>query len=192
MCPTLPEQDKRSALVGAAASMLYMRGYEGTTLALVAEAAKVPIGNVYYYFKSKDALTDAVLEARASELTALFASLETKLADATSRVRSFVAVFAEAADHVALYGCPYGGLSHELSKRSGALGERSSLLFDLQIAWLTTQFITAGAHPEAAIDRARNLVSAIQGACILSASMRDPDSFRKRLKDLGQDINTNV
>jgi TetR/AcrR family transcriptional regulator, transcriptional repressor for nem operon len=188
----LHEQDKRSALVAAAASMLYIRGYEGTTLALVADAAKVPIGNVYYYFKSKDALADAVLETRARELTDLFASLDRKHLHATDRVCGFVSVFAESADHVALNGCPYGGLSHELSKRSGALGERSSLLFDLQIAWLKDQFVSAGMRSEPARERAHNLVSAIQGACILSASMRDPDSFRKRLRDLARDIKQNT
>jgi TetR/AcrR family transcriptional regulator, transcriptional repressor for nem operon len=182
-------QDKRSALVNAAATMIHMRGYEGTTLSLVADSAKVPIGNVYYYFQSKEALTMAVLQQRAAELRDLFRSLEAEHATADARVCGYITTFANAAEHVAIHGCPYGGLSQELSKRKGPLGEQSSLLFDLQIQWLTTQYKAIESRESVAKKKAKDLVCAIQGACVLSAAMRDPGSFRKKLKELVLEIN---
>src|ERR1700691_561617 len=53
---------KRERLVGAARQMLHERGAEKTTLADIAAAAEVPLGNVYYYFKTKDAIIAAVIE----------------------------------------------------------------------------------------------------------------------------------
>ena len=47
---------KRERLVAAARQLLYEHGVEKTTLADIAAAADVPVGNVYYYFKTKDAM----------------------------------------------------------------------------------------------------------------------------------------
>ncbi len=55
--------EKRSRLVAAARKTVHERGVEQTTLALVAAAADVPVGNVYYYFKTKDELLGAVIDA---------------------------------------------------------------------------------------------------------------------------------
>src|SRR6266851_10371358 len=67
---------KRARLVASALDLLYRQGVARTTLADVAEAADVPIGNVYYYFKTKDALVEAVIDAHADSLRAMFASFE--------------------------------------------------------------------------------------------------------------------
>ena len=53
---------KRERLVAAARQVLYERGVEKSALADIAAAADVPLGNVYYYFKTKDALVSAVIE----------------------------------------------------------------------------------------------------------------------------------
>ncbi|MGZ3346649.1 MAG: TetR/AcrR family transcriptional regulator, partial [Caulobacteraceae bacterium] len=54
--------DKRDRLVEAAADLAHRRGFRETSLAAIAEAAGVPLGNVYYYFKTKDALAEALIE----------------------------------------------------------------------------------------------------------------------------------
>ena len=45
--------------------LLHQQGIERTTLADIAKAADVPPGNVYYYFKTKDEVIAAVIEAHA-------------------------------------------------------------------------------------------------------------------------------
>jgi AcrR family transcriptional regulator len=52
---------KRERLTTAAATVLHEQGVEKTTLADIARAADVPIGNVYYYFKTKDELVEAAI-----------------------------------------------------------------------------------------------------------------------------------
>src|SRR3984893_6872237 len=46
--------DKRSRLVSAAVDLAYQNGFGATSLADIAREAKVPLGNVYYYFKTKE------------------------------------------------------------------------------------------------------------------------------------------
>ena len=49
---------KRERLVEGAQGAFHEQGVERTTLADVASRADVPLGNVYYYFKTKDQLVE--------------------------------------------------------------------------------------------------------------------------------------
>lgn len=49
----------RERIVGKALELFRERGYDATTMRMVAEAAGVSLGNAYYYFASKDELLGA-------------------------------------------------------------------------------------------------------------------------------------
>src|SRR5262245_21800469 len=69
---------KRERLVASAGDLLHRQGVLATTLAQVAEAADLPAGNVYYYFKTKDDLVRAVIESQADQVSAMLASLQAR------------------------------------------------------------------------------------------------------------------
>jgi TetR/AcrR family transcriptional repressor of nem operon len=46
------QPDKRTRLIETATKLAYGRGFRETSLADIAKAARVPVGNVYYYFKT--------------------------------------------------------------------------------------------------------------------------------------------
>ncbi|MFK7739705.1 MAG: TetR family transcriptional regulator [Planctomycetota bacterium] len=52
-------QRTRERIVQAALELFRERGYEATTMRMVAEKADVSVGNAYYYFASKDLLLQA-------------------------------------------------------------------------------------------------------------------------------------
>ncbi len=58
----MPKVSKREALVGAATQLLVERGLDAPSIADIAEHAQVPAGNVYYYFKTRDELIEAVID----------------------------------------------------------------------------------------------------------------------------------
>ena len=58
------QPDKRTRLIESATKLAYGRGFREMRLADSAEAARVPVGNVYYYFKTKEELAEAVVERR--------------------------------------------------------------------------------------------------------------------------------
>jgi len=64
------QPDKRTRLIETATKLAYRRGFRETSLADIAEAARVPIGNVYYYFRTKKELAEAVVERRLEEFRA--------------------------------------------------------------------------------------------------------------------------
>ena len=82
--------DKRSELIRAATLLLHEQGFQRTTLADVAGAADVPLGNVYYYFKSKEALAEAVIASHQAALRERFASWAAAHRDPRMRLRCLV------------------------------------------------------------------------------------------------------
>src|ERR1700684_609347 len=65
------KSEKRARLISTAVKLAYRHGCRETSIADIAEAAKVPVGNVYYYFKTKDEIGEAVVEQHLSEFRSL-------------------------------------------------------------------------------------------------------------------------
>ena len=68
--------DKRVRLIEAAKVLIHQKGFNQTTLADIAQEADVPLGNVYYYFKTKEAIGEAVIERRAADNAEYFSKLD--------------------------------------------------------------------------------------------------------------------
>src|SRR5258708_13890944 len=81
--------DKRTRLVETAMKLAYRRGFRETSIADIAEAAHVPLGNVYYYFKTKDELGEAIVERRLAEFRALRDEMD-RLSSPKERLFAFV------------------------------------------------------------------------------------------------------
>ena len=54
------KNDKRDRLIDAANDLIYQQTFNATTLADIAAKANVPLGNVYYYFKTKDDILNLI------------------------------------------------------------------------------------------------------------------------------------
>src|SRR5581483_3081135 len=106
-------RSKRERLVAGAREMIHRQGAETTTIADVAQAADVPVGNVYYYFKTKDEIIDAAIEGHAQDVRTMLASLERHRTPQT-RLKALVAALTAQRELAARYGCPLGSLCSEL------------------------------------------------------------------------------
>src|SRR5881275_1330830 len=100
---------KRERLIAGAREVLHAQGVERTTLADIAEAADVPVGNVYYYFKTKDDLVNAAITSHLEDIHAALGALEQHRTP-KSRLKAFVRMLMEQADLTARHGCPQGSL----------------------------------------------------------------------------------
>ncbi|MFC0038151.1 TetR/AcrR family transcriptional regulator [Actinomadura rayongensis] len=164
---------KRQRLMAAAARVLHQQGVERTTIADIAQAADVPAGNVYYYFKTKDALVLAALTEHARGFTELTAELE-RLDDPLERLKVLVCTWIGQRDIAARFGCPAGTLAMELDKREeGGLDIEAGKLIRQALDWTEQQFRALGRADAA--DLALTLISSYQGMSVMSNALRDPD-----------------
>ncbi|MFI6472731.1 TetR/AcrR family transcriptional regulator [Streptomyces sp. NPDC050516] len=171
--PRVRASDKRRRLTTAAAQVLHEQGVERTTLADIARAADVPVGNVYYYFKTKDELVRAALSEHSARLDEIAGRLG-ELSDPRDRLKALVAGWVDRRDVAARYGCPTGTLAVELDKRAdGGLDAEAGAVIRRLLDWAGDQFRLMGLPDPDGL--AVTLVSGYQGMSLLANALRDPD-----------------
>ncbi|MFZ0377332.1 MAG: TetR/AcrR family transcriptional regulator [Solirubrobacteraceae bacterium] len=162
---------KRERLVEGARGVLHAQGVDGTTLADIAQAAEVPLGNVYYYFKTKDELVDAVVASRVQDVRDAFQELEQHRTP-KARLKAFVRMLVGQAEETARYGCPNGSLCSELDKHDDGPGQACVELLGMPIDWAEQQFRAMGRRD--ARELAVALIASYQGVALLTNTFRDP------------------
>ena len=173
---------KRQRLVDSARRMFYHQGVERTTLADVASEASVAVGNIFYYFKTKDELVDAIIADYSESGDELLARLDRRRTPRT-RLKALVEELDATRDSVSQYGCPIGTLASELNKRHASESSAGSQeLLGSVIDWAETQFREMG-QPDAR-ELAVTLVAAYQGITVLTHSLRDPDLMHRQSQRL--------
>lgn len=178
-----PASDKRERLTSAAADAFRHHGIARTSLVEVARDAGVAPGNVFYYFRSKDELASAVVDQWCDRVSAIFGEIDAT-PDPIARIHAFLD---RAAANRAFYvesGCPLAGLSRDLLSRERGKLALANRVHALQIAWLETQFVTAGESPTSAGRNARFLLSGLQGSFVLGHASRDGGVITDVVADL--------
>jgi AcrR family transcriptional regulator len=176
-----PQPGKRDRLVEGAREVLHRQGVQATTIADVAEAADVPVGNVYYYFKTKGELVQAAIDAHAQDIAAMLAGFE-RHRTPKARLKALVRSWADMAELTSWHGCPHGTLCSELDKRGDGLDRSAARLLELSVEWAERQFREMGQRD--ARDLAITLVGAFQGAALLTNTFRDPDLLVRQSRRL--------
>lgn len=164
--------DKRIRLIESAKSLIHKQGFNLTTLADIAQEADVPLGNVYYYFKTKEAIGVAVIESRSQEWTERLAHWS-KLSDPLARIFALVKHGMEDLETTARFGCSIGGLTQELGKQGGPLSDLAAKLLHDILTWSQEQFSALG-FGDRSREYAIHLISGVQGAYLLTNTFKEP------------------
>lgn len=164
-------EDKRGRLAHAAADLVYRNGFSKVVLADIAEAADVPLGNVYYYFKTKTAIGETIIAQRIQEFQQMTAQWD-KAPSPAERLKALIQMTVENRQALAQAGCPVGSLCAELGKEQSPLAEQAARpLRELRV-WIEAQFAALGREKEKAA-LALHLLAALQGVSLLANCFRD-------------------
>ncbi|MFD4438866.1 TetR/AcrR family transcriptional regulator [Nocardia sp. NPDC058519] len=166
-----PKIGKQERLVQAAMRVFYQQGIEKTTIAEIAREADVPVGNVYYYFKTKDQFIAAVIALHAQVLAGAVAEIA-ELPGPDERLKAMVRSWVDEREMAARFGCPFGSLAAELDKREDAFRGEPARVMGLLVDWARTQFADLGRADAAELAIA--FVAAYQGISLLTNTFRDP------------------
>lgn len=181
---TMPRKnDKRDRLVDAANELIYQQTFNSTTLADIATRADVPLGNVYYYFKTKDDILKAVIQKRSAELQAQFSGWEAECPHAKDRLHALIESSVKASNTTAQYGSELGSLCQELGKFTGELSQIAAELMHRTLEWVEAQFKAMG-KGEQSIVLAKYLVGSLQGVSLLTLTFKDPNLLQRQSKTL--------
>jgi AcrR family transcriptional regulator len=115
----------RQRLVDVARELIYLQGYEATSVSEILEKAGVNSGSLYYYFDSKEDLLLAVLDTYKEMLwPVLLEPVFKKTDDPMDRVFALLEAYRQGLLYTACtQGCPIGNLALELSDHPRVRGK---------------------------------------------------------------------
>jgi len=130
-----PIAANRRRLLEAAEKTTHRYGFGNTAIADIAKQAGIPLGNVYYYFKTKDEIAESIVNLRVSRFRKLLEEFD-KTDSPKQRLCAFVNVKMKNREELARHGCPVGTLCSELRKLGGSAAEKSTVLLErLSSGW---------------------------------------------------------
>jgi len=182
----------RDQILDAAARLIHLRGYHGTSLDDVLRESGVGKGNFYYYFRSKEdlgfAIIDRVVE-RFLERT-LDPAFVDLTADPLDQVRAFLDRLLEVQrQRNCVGGCPMGNLASELSDVHEGFRQRLADIFE---RWRVTLATTlergrGSGRLRADLDAASAagfVVAALEGAILMAKVTKDISVMEKCVNEL--------
>lgn len=179
----MAESGKRESLLRAADTLFHRKGFEHTSIADVAASAEVPLGNVYYYFKTRDELAKAVTEQRLASVRARRAEWDA-LASPRDRLLAYVKSFENRIEEFTAHGCPAGSLCLEANKLGGSVAGDAGSIFRESLEWMRIQFRAMGLPDRQARAHAAHILSGRQGSVLLANTFKDPEYIRLEIARL--------
>lgn len=170
----------RGRLVGAMAESMRRRGYHGTSVKDLTTAADVTVGSMYHHFPNGK---PDVAAAALRESGAAYAELLPMLLDQHEHLPTAVTLaFDAAAEQIEGTGwinmCPVGTVAGEVADSEPDLREVAA---EVMSAWAdrgAEYFAAHGLSPQAAEEFTFATLSALEGAFILSRTLRSARPLR--------------
>lgn len=174
---TMPARSRRSgdarreALAQAAAERFWQRGYAATSLAQIAEAADVPLGNIYYYHKTKSDLALAVANLFVRQTEALVEDVAAESTDPRVRLMALVGRLKMSQASRLAHGCPIAAATREFRAEAPEASRRAAESFTVLTGFVAAELGRTGLRPSLALGRARAFVREWQGGIALSHAL---------------------
>lgn len=170
----------RQRIIVAADQLFYSHGYNQTSFSDISDETGIPRGNFYYYFKTKEDILGAVVDARVEDFTKLLRQCEETVSSPLARLQMLAQFPLAHEPDVLKYGCPIGSLSLELIKEQASDISKipSTAVFDLLITWIKAQLDALGKNVQSD-DLAKDLLAKLQGVTLI-ASVYDDSAYLHR------------
>lgn len=173
----------------ASAELFWTRGFEATSLADIASAAHVPLGNVYYYFKTKADLARAVADLFVAQTGTLVEDVRAATAEPRGRLKLLVERLQSSQQSRVVHGCPIFAAVREFRPTVPDASGRAAESFSLLTGFIATELGRTGLRPSIALSRARAAVADWQGSIALAHALGEPpvlaECFARMERTLG-------
>jgi len=181
-------QNNRARIIEAADQLFHKRGYNQTSFSDIADITGIPRGNFYYYFKTKDDILAAVVDARVEQYREALTNCENISDDPRQRLHAFIDIIASNEASLLDAGCPIGSLCAELAKDTDALRSKSREVFELLREWLGQQFADLGFSD--GDDKAMDMLARMQGVAMMACTFKDDSYLKKSITQLRTWVNS--
>jgi TetR/AcrR family transcriptional repressor of nem operon len=194
----MSESQARTKLIEAARDLFLSKGYAAATVDEICERAKASKGSFYHFFKSKEAMGLAVLDAYMHRAQTVFLDGDfAKQVDAKARVRGFLTQTETNAMELWQNGCLLGNLAVDLADTNERIRKRVAKIFDQLTAGVAAIFepVCASYAKDAKAEAwrfAELYLATIEGAIILSRAHNDWTPLNRSLAGFRTNLETHM
>lgn len=124
------KQPTREKILDVVFTLVYVNGYNGTSMSMILKKCDIPKGSLYHYFKSKKEMVLAVIKERLSPRMDTFYALEfvDKEHGIDTIINSILKVTQK--DELIIYGCPLNRLNQEMSPIDKDFEKELNIIYD--------------------------------------------------------------
>ncbi len=180
-------EGNRQRIIQAADTLFYQHGYNQTSFQDISDATDIPRGNFYYYFKTKDDILEAVVQARGKTFIEQLQRYDKSTENPRERLLLLVELLKINQDSVLVSGCPIGSLSTELAKEEADLQQKSRLVFEVILEWAGKQFTALEMNN--ASELAMDMMARMQGIIVMACAFKDAAFLQRSVNELKQWVN---
>jgi AcrR family transcriptional regulator len=177
------QNEKRDVLIATAAGLFWRQGYTVTSLADIATHSGVPLGNIYYYFKSKAELARGVADIFVTETEGMLVEITEADQNPRTRLQLLIEKLTQSLKSRVEHGCPIALGIRDFRHESPEAANRAAEAFSHLIGFIGRELGRSGIRPSTALSIARNALTEWQGGIMLAHGLRDPtvlaESFRR-------------
>lgn len=166
-----PGDARREALVLAAAESIWLDGFAASSLAKIAGRADVPVGNVYYYYKTKADIALAVADLFVAQTQSLIDEIIAQSSKPKDRLSLLVEKLRASQPERVKHGCPIYAAVKEFERSVPQASTRAAQSFELLNGFVADELKRSGVRPSIANLQARNFVATWQGGITLSHAL---------------------
>lgn len=160
----------REQLIRTAMRLFRRQGYASTGLQQILAESGAPKGSLYYYFpKGKEELAEAAIDLAASMISEMLEDLAARHRDPRTFLRGYCRVMAGWMEESEFRsGCPIATTLLETAPHSPGITAAGGRAVDGWIDVIAEVLVRAGSARREARGRAQLIISAMEGALILS------------------------
>jgi len=109
------EQSTREDILDTIFMLVYIHGYNGTSISMILKECNIPKGSLYHYFKSKKEMILAVIKERlAPRMDSFYDFNANSNADSINILINSILSISQK-EQLIIYGCPLNRLNQEMS-----------------------------------------------------------------------------
>lgn len=184
----ITSHDTQSRLLEAAASLMWERSFQATSVDELCQRAEAKKGSFYHFFASKTDLAIAAMERSWAQINErlfkpVFSSDVGGLDQLQALVDKVHAFQMQTAEEKGEYlGCPFGNLGQEMARQDERLRQTLDKIFHEHCAYIEAALDKARQDgdipPGNNRQRAQRILAMLEGGMLLSKVSNDPEVFR--------------
>ena len=179
--PKLESRTAAQNILDIAEQLAQTRGYNGFSYADIAERLGVTKASLHYHYRSKAELGCALIERYRGVFSKALEAVDRQATAPAEKLQRYVGLYDAVMHNDRM--CLCGMLAAEYATLPLPMQKQLRLFFDFNEKWLTVVLASGRrsgsfAFKEAPSERARVLLSTLEGAMLVARSYGDPHRFR--------------